>query len=105
PPAEVPVTTIFEVSRLYSFARYVPHLSAQRQSSTAAGAGVLRARRYSTLMTAQPSDKYGRSWKTLRSFCPSTQPPPRNSISLGFGALRFLGRYRSSFNSVLFAIE
>src|SRR5262245_39116287 len=76
PPADVPVSTIFEASRLYSLAWYATHLSAQRQSSTAAGAGELRARRYSTLMTAHPRDKYGSSWNTLRSFCPSTQPPP-----------------------------
>src|SRR5262245_21781163 len=76
PPAEVPVSAILEVSRLYSLAWYVTHLSAQRQSCTAAGAGVFGARRDSTLMTAHPRDKYGSSWNTFGSFCPSTQPPP-----------------------------
>src|SRR5262245_16300215 len=54
PPADVPVVTIFVRSKLYCFAFLYTQRSAQRLSSTAAGASATSVKRYSTLTTVQP---------------------------------------------------
>src|SRR5438309_1759074 len=61
PPAELPVVTIFVVSKLYCFAFRYTHRSAQRASSTAAGASATLVRRYSTFTTVHPIWRYGSS--------------------------------------------
>ena len=76
PPAELPVSTSRLVSMPWSSPFSMTHRTAHRQSSTAAGACAIGARRYSTLTTAQPISRYGSSVRKLDSLLPNTWAPP-----------------------------
>src|SRR5262245_13545265 len=80
PPADSPVTTILFLSMLKFAGSAATNRSAQKQSSTAAGARVVGSaaapNRYSTLTTFHPISSHGRSPMMAVSLAPATQKPP-----------------------------
>src|SRR6185436_2514566 len=91
PPADSPVTTMRLLSMLYVAGSDATKRSAQKQSSTAAGASVdgsvATPRRYSTFTTFQPISIQGSNPIVAVSFAPATQNPPWMYTSVGCGVV------------------
>src|SRR5207245_6940403 len=86
PPADWPLVMILLVSKLYCAAFRYTQRSAQRASSTAAGASATFVIRYSTFTTVQPICRYGSSERVEASLVPFVQPPPCKKSMVAFGA-------------------